>query len=125
MKVLLSIKPQYAELILSGKKRFEFRRQIYKNPAVSTVVIYVTKPVGKVVGEFTIREIHHGTPKDLWTLTKAASGIDPNSYKAYFEGKSMAFAIEVDKVTKYKRPMNLKDLLPSGCPPQSFAYLPV
>ena len=124
MRVLLSIRPQFAELILSGKKRFEFRRQIYKNPEVTSVVIYVTKPIGKIVGEFTIRDIHHGTPQDIWKLTKSASGIDSISYKEYFRGRDIAFAIEVDKVIKYQRPVCLSDLLPSGYPPQSFAYLP-
>ena len=32
MKVLLSIKLQYAEAILSGRKRYEYRRAIFKRP---------------------------------------------------------------------------------------------
>ena len=31
MKVLLSIKPEFAEKILNGTKRFEFRKGIFKN----------------------------------------------------------------------------------------------
>ncbi|MBI6731014.1 ASCH domain-containing protein, partial [Pseudomonas amygdali] len=42
MKVLLSIKPEYAEKILQGEKRFEFRKSVFKNPDVRTVVIYAT-----------------------------------------------------------------------------------
>ncbi|WP_369009144.1 ASCH domain-containing protein, partial [Escherichia coli] len=49
MKVLLSIKPEFAEKILNGTKRFEFRKGIFKNPQISTVVIYATMPLGKVV----------------------------------------------------------------------------
>ena len=57
MKVLLSIKPQYVESILSGKKSYEFRRMIFA-AQIDTVVIYATKPIGRVVGEFGI-ELHH------------------------------------------------------------------
>ena len=57
MKVLLSIKPEFAEKILNGTKRFEFRKGIFKNPQISTVVIYATMPLGKVVGQFRIESI--------------------------------------------------------------------
>ncbi|MDD8572078.1 ASCH domain-containing protein, partial [Escherichia coli] len=50
MKVLLSIKPEYAESILSGKKKYEFRKNIFRNKNVDTIVIYATMPVGKVIG---------------------------------------------------------------------------
>jgi predicted transcriptional regulator len=30
MKVLLSIKPQFAEMIFSGTKKYEFRRSVFK-----------------------------------------------------------------------------------------------
>ena len=54
MKVLLSIKPQFVEEIFAGKKRFEYRKAIFSKD-VDSVVIYSTKPVGKIVGEFTIK----------------------------------------------------------------------
>ncbi len=57
MKVLLSIKPKYAELIFDGSKKFEFRRTIFKNIQVKTVVVYASSPVQRVIGEFQIEEI--------------------------------------------------------------------
>lgn len=32
MKVLLSIKPEFAERIFNGSKKYEFRKVIFKNP---------------------------------------------------------------------------------------------
>lgn len=36
MKVLLSIKPKYANAIFAGTKKFEFRRSIFKNLNIKT-----------------------------------------------------------------------------------------
>ena len=57
MKVLLSIKPQFVEEIFSGKKRFEYRKSIFKRDNIKSVIIYCTMPVGKIVGEFEIEDI--------------------------------------------------------------------
>jgi len=65
MKVLLSIKPKYAEMILSGEKKYEFRRAIFKKPGISKVVIYASSPVSKVIGEF---EITQGLIKNSMTV---------------------------------------------------------
>ncbi|SUF92800.1 bacteriophage protein [Salmonella enterica] len=75
MKVLLSIKPEFAESILEGEKRFEFRKTIFRNKDVKTVVIYATMPVGKVIGEFDIADILSSEPSDLWKATKKYAGI--------------------------------------------------
>ena len=36
MKILLSIKPEFAEKIFSGSKKYEFRRRIFKAPGEKT-----------------------------------------------------------------------------------------
>ena len=123
MKVLLSIKPEYAEKILSGEKKFEFCRVLPKNKAVKKVVIYATLPVGKVVGEFEIAEFISEPPIYLWARTAASSGISAPVFHAYFTGRAVAHAIKVGKVTKYNQYKDLVDILPSGIPPQSFCYI--
>ena len=44
---LLSIKPEYAEKIFAGIKTYEYRRKIFKDGSVKTVVVYVTSPIKK------------------------------------------------------------------------------
>ena len=39
MTVLLSIKPEFAEKIFNGTKKFEFRKSIFKNTDVKKVVV--------------------------------------------------------------------------------------
>lgn len=123
MKILLSIKPQYAQSILDGSKRFEFRKRIHRDPRVNTVVIYATKPVGQVVGEFSIADIHSESPVALWQRTKDFSGISEEFFSEYFQDRDIGHAIEIKKVRKYRTPKSIKDVLPSGVPPQSYAYL--
>lgn len=123
MKVLLSIKPEYAEKILSGEKKFEFRRVLPKNKAVKKVVIYATLPIGKVVGEFEIAELISESPIRLWERTAEFSGISADFFETYFEGKDIAHAIKVGKVKKYNRQKDLADILPNGIAPQSFCYI--
>lgn len=123
MKVLLSIKPEYAEKILNGEKKFEFRRVLPKNKAVKKVVIYATLPIGKVVGEFEIAELISESPDRLWERTAEFSGISADFFKAYFKGKDIAHAIKVGKVKKYNQQKELADILPTGIAPQSFCYI--
>lgn len=123
MRVLLSIKPEYAEKILSGTKRYEYRKAVFRNTEVKTVVIYATMPVGKVVGEFEVGGIVRGSPSKLWRETREASGITRDFFMAYFEGRTEAQAIRVASTRRYATPKALRDVSGSSTPPQSFQYL--
>jgi len=123
MKVLLSIKPEYADKILSGEKRFEFRKSIFKKEGIKTVIIYATMPVGKVVGEFDIEHILSDEPEFIWDKTRTLSGITKTFFDLYFHERSRAYAIEVKSVKKYDTPMSLNDLKSGLKAPQSFTYI--
>lgn len=123
MKVLLSIKPEYAEKILQGTKRFEFRKSIFKNRDVKTVVIYATMPVGKVVGEFDFEEVLSDSPSVIWSETKKYSGISESFFNSYFLGRKTAHAIKVAAVRRYRNPMALSSFCPGSSAPQSYRYL--
>jgi len=123
MKILLSIKPEYAEKILNGTKRFEYRRALYRNQNVRTVVIYATLPVGKVVGEFEVGGLLSDDPESLWASTKKHSGTTKQFFMSYFENREIAFAIQVTNPTRYEEPLPLHDLVGSSPAPQSFRYL--
>ncbi|MGU1385696.1 ASCH domain-containing protein [Pseudomonas aeruginosa] len=123
MKVLLSIKPEYANKILAGEKKFEFRKVNFTNTAVNTVVIYATKPIGKVVGEFKVLDIYSDSPSKIWERTKRFAGIEKKFFDEYYHGRNMAVAIAVGEVCEYERPMELSELGTSVSPPQSFCYI--
>ena len=123
VKILLSIKPKYVERILNGTKRYEYRKKIFKNRNVNTVVIYATKPVGKVIGEFYIRNIIEDDPRTIWSLTNKYSGISKTSFDEYFHDVEEGFAIEIDKFVKYKKKLELNEVSQRiKSAPQSFVY---
>jgi predicted transcriptional regulator len=123
MKVLLSIKPEFVEQIFNGKKKFEYRKVIFNDNEVNTIIVYSTMPVGKIVGEFKIKRVHKDCPKLLWDKTKEHSGIQKEFYNQYFDGRESGFAIEIDYVIQYEIPLDPKELFDKFIAPQSFSYL--
>ncbi|MDH3001498.1 hypothetical protein A1D23_13180 [Chelonobacter oris] len=123
MKVLLSIKPEFVEKIISGEKKFEFRKSLPKRSGITSVVVYSTMPVGKVIGEFTIKQTLSLTPESLWEKTKKLSGISKGFFDDYFSTRELAHAFEIEKFKLYDNPLSISDVLSSGIPPQSYCYL--
>jgi predicted transcriptional regulator len=123
MKVLLSIKPEFAERIFDGTKRYEFRKAVYANRAVQTVVVYVTQPVGRIVGEFDVDGIVEAAPECLWAETHAHAGITRDFFDTYFEGRGRAFAIQVGEVRRYDTPLVPGDVIANFTAPQSYMYV--
>ena len=122
MKVLLSIKPQFAEQIFSGSKKFEFRKSLFKNTDVTTVIVYASSPTQKVIGEFQIDGILSDDLQSLWQKTKKFAGIDEEYFYEYFAEKEIGYAIRIKEPVKYKKPLGLKEHY-NVSPPQSFLYL--
>lgn len=122
MKVLLSIKPEFAEKIFNGTKKFEFRRTMFKNKEIKKIVVYASAPISKVIGEFEIDRIFHEELDQLWNQTSKFSGISEDYYMQYFNGKKSGYAIEVKNPKKYKIGLCIKQNFGLN-PPQSFAYL--
>ncbi|CAJ5502422.1 ASCH domain-containing protein [Burkholderia pseudomallei] len=123
MKVLLSIKPEYADRIFDGSKKFEFRKTIFKNHSVTKVVVYATMPIGKVIGEFDVGDVIENTPRKLWQQTGTWAGISRAFFDTYFHGRTRAFAIQVINPHRYETPLDLDAIAPRCTPPQSFRYL--
>ena len=121
MKVVLSIKPEYAFKIFDGTKRFEFRKAIFKNTNIKTVIVYASSPVQQVIGEFEIEKIINQDIDSLWELTQDFSGITEDYFYHYFANRTDGFAIQIKKTKRYKQPKCLRADY-NLVPPQSFAY---
>jgi predicted transcriptional regulator len=122
MKVLLSIKPEFAEKIFNGTKKYEFRRSVFKNQNIKTIVVYASSPVQQVIGEFEIDSILNDVPQQLWNRTKEFSGISERFFFDYFGDKEKGYAIKIKHTTRYEKALSLKDDF-NVVPPQSFLYL--
>jgi predicted transcriptional regulator len=122
MKVILSIKPKFANKIFDGTKKFEFRRTLFKKKEVKKILVYASAPISKVIGEFEIEDIVHENISTLWDKTSEYSGISLDYYSKYFQGKESGYAIKVKNPTKYEKELCIVKNFGIR-PPQSFAYL--
>lgn len=119
MNAILSIKPQFIEEIVAGKKKFEYRKSVFKQP-VEKVYVYASAPISKVIGEFQPVDVVTGAPGDVWKETKEFSGITKILFDEYYKGRKIAYAIVIQNFVKYDCQVNL----PKGMhAPQSYCYV--
>jgi predicted transcriptional regulator len=109
--------------IFCGEKQYEYRKLIFRRTDIDKIIIYATKPIGKILGEVDIENILYNNPEKLWEITKEGSGISYNIFKRYFSKKEKGFAIKIRNAKLYSLPLEISDLLPNGVAPQSFCYL--
>lgn len=120
---LLSIHPKFAEAIMRGEKRVEFRR---RGPSADTayVVVYATAPVRRIVGWFRVASVEARHPKALWRQFGGVGGIGQQEFAAYYHGARSGTAIAVAQVRRLEEPVALESLDGYATPPQSFRYVP-
>ncbi|MGR3319574.1 MAG: ASCH domain-containing protein [Candidatus Anammoxibacter sp.] len=119
--ILLPIYPRYANAIIEGKKKVEFRKlNIPMN--IGHVVIYSTFPEKKIVGFFSVPRITKATPKQLWNDFKQVGYVEKEFLIDYFSGYKYGLAIHVGKVARVRKPFSLEKIKKQN-PPQSFLYL--
>lgn len=125
MNVLLSIKPEFAEKILSQEKQYEFRKTRFRDPPrIETIYMYATSPVQRIVGAFTLENIVEGSPTELWRNYGSASGIDERSrFMDYFVNTDTGYAIEVEDSHRFTQPIDPHQHIDEFHPPVSFQYL--
>ena len=119
--ILLSIHPEYVKHILSGTKKFEYRKRLASN-IIEYIYIYSTSPVMKVVARVNVTDVLKASPTALWEKTKKASGISLQAYSQYFDGCKSAFAYELGDIQVYETPKHLNDF-GINTAPQSFVYI--
>ncbi len=114
--ILISLKPQFYQLIIEGKKKHEFRKR-FPNKNIKAF-IYVTQPVGAVKALFEfdtpIRE-----PKDL-------IGHEGIGVKEFINGeKPNRVALPIKKIHPLKKDVPLTYLKSkfNAFAPQSYIYL--
>ena len=124
--LLFSLKPQYANLVFEGLKKFELRRRGLTLMRGRDVFVYVTCPVGKLRGGFRVGEVQTGTPDEIWTLVANSACIEKPDFDAYYAGRSIAYALEITEVWEYLDPVGLnelRDMFQNFVVPQSWRYV--
>lgn len=107
--IILPIAPKYIGKILSGEKKYEYRKKLCKNN-ISRIYLYATAPVKGIVGEAEVTEKLEKGTDDLWNSTFQDSGIDVRFFYKYFEGCSRACAYKLGTVKKYANTIPLHSI---------------
>lgn len=124
--LLMSLKPEFAELILQGRKTIELRRQFSKRYEGATVVFYVTRPVQRFTFTATITHIDHNRKDRLWSDYEQECGISQTTFDNYFSGTDHGYAIKLSHVKTLPKQLALehaRNVHPELRPPQSFQRL--
>ena len=117
MNAILSIKPHFVEEIKAGRKRFEFRKTVFKQQ-VEKVYVYASAPVSMIIGEFQPVDVVMGTPAEVWKQTERYSGITKEFFDEYFKGRRVAYAIVIQNFVEYETPRRIPFQAP-----QSYRYV--
>lgn len=124
---LFSIRPQYAQAIFAGVKKYELRRGVGRDIETGDIVIvYVSGHVKRIYGYFTVGRIIRGTPQQVWrAVTVGATGIGRDAWQ-YIEGSPRAMALEVKRPRVFPQQPSLQEIrrvFPSWNPPLSYVHL--
>ena len=120
--IALSIKPVYANAILSGKKTVEFRKNGIPTD-IKTLVLYATQPEQRVVGYFDVKNCDVDHPSVLWEKYGKYGQITFDNFNSYYKGKILGKCFIVEKAYKFKIPIPLSKCKSFTISPQSFGYL--
>ena len=135
-EVLISIKPEWCELIMSGQKTIEFRKTGPKNKEPFKAIIYCSKGGkkiyhnghllnGKVIGEFNSVAHDLGAPRNfsdcLVEYLEKAGCVLYMHMLAYAEPKSL-FGWSITGYHNYTNPKELSELGIRRAP-QSWQYI--
>ncbi len=125
---LLAIRPKYVEEIKAGIKKYEFRKKIpdFSSEEISkTVIVYCSKPVKAIVGEFKVEKVLSMTFSDLMKEISATESYCKR-IKNYFGEIEKCNALKISEYVEYVNPVSLEELraLYQGfTAPQNYRYL--
>ena len=125
----MSIKPKYADQIISGDKRVELRRRRPIRIRKGTIVLlYVSGPVQSITGAFWVDSIVEKPTGQLWELVKDTASVTRDEFDKYFTGALLGVGIFFSKFILFPEPILLHTFNKTNIPfhpPQSFRYISI
>ena len=120
--IMISISPNESEQLFDNGRSVVFFKVAPKYP-VEKVLVYVTSPIQKVIGEFDLLKIDVNSVNSSWNKYRSSSVISSRKeYLEYFSSHKEAHALLASKVYKYRRPKDLASFnMKKG--PSGFTYL--
>lgn len=123
--LLLSLRPRFANSILSGSKSVELRRQRINAGSGTPVILYASAPTMGIVGTARIANAQVAAPAELWDQFREQLGLTYEEFETYLTNATHASALELTAVRPLPEPVSLERLRAALAfrPPQSYRYL--
>lgn len=123
--LVLSLKPRFAEAILTGDKTVELRRILPHITIPTHALLYATGPARSLVGTCVVRSVARLPADELWQRHGADTALTRPEFDAYLAGRSEAAALFLEQAQKLPTPIPLRVLRQAEGfrPPQSFMYV--
>ncbi|SHG79640.1 hypothetical protein [Streptoalloteichus hindustanus] len=123
-RVLMSLNPEYYELIWQRLKRHEFRRR-YLADRPTTWFVYLTAPVSKLAAVIDLAPAVVDTPRRIADIAEQAHVGNGKSVYEYLKDLERGFAIPIRQVREYPgfTAEELTGILGSFHPPQGYTLV--
>lgn len=123
-RVLMSLNPEYYDLIWQDLKRHEFRRR-YLSGKPTTWFVYLTAPVSRLAAVIDLDTAIVDTPRRIADIAEQARVGNGESVYAYLEDLERGFAIPIKQVREYPgfTAGELGEMLGSFHPPQGYTLI--
>ena len=124
--ILISLEPRHAQNILSGRKSVELRRRSVKVEPGDIIWIYSKRPCAAIVGWAEVFAVRSASPQSIWRRHGVQAAVTREEFFDYFNGRSIAYAIELRCVNRLENQLSLETLRATEmnfCPPQFFKKL--
>jgi len=127
-RVLLSIRPEYVDMIFNSDKTVELRKKIPVLAKGDELLVYASSPAMALVGAVEVLDVVQASPSHLWKLVKSRAGVERDFYDAYYRDHETAYGIVLGRTRLFETALSLQALRiawPGFTPPQSYRYIDV
>ena len=113
-EILISIKPRYVDMLVSGCKTVEIRKRAVRAPAGARIWIYATSPRQQVVASARLKATASAAPDEIWRTFGDRSGIDRREFDAYVGDVGLVSALTLTEIDEFDTPLCLRGEAPGS-----------
>jgi predicted transcriptional regulator len=124
--IIMSIRPEHAFDIMSGRKTVELRRRFPEHvPTGSLILIYASSPEQRLIGAVSIEGVRRMTPTGLWRSFRERACVERSLFDDYFNGAREGFGVLLGACVRFAEPIPVSELRDRFrfFPPQSYRYI--
>ena len=126
-QAIISLKPRYAKLVVSGEKTVELRNRMVRLRTGTLIWIYATRPMARIVGTAELELVVHAEPAEIWRRFGEDICVDKGGFDSYIGNRDRVSALVLRSAKELGNFMTLDRMRQSVHafqPPQFYARVP-